>query len=76
LPRVAELAAQNQLQNLDTGRSIGELAGRLVAANGYLGGWGIAAALERGADIVVTGRVSDAALVIGPAAWWHGWKVD
>jgi hypothetical protein len=44
-----------------------------VTANAYLGGWGIAAGLEAGADIVVTPRVTDAALVIGPAAWWHGW---
>jgi len=28
------------------------------------------------ADVVVTGRVTDAALVTGPAAWWHGWKPD
>jgi hypothetical protein len=44
-----------------------------VSANAYLGGWGIAAALEAGADVVVTGRVTDASLVVGPAAWWHGW---
>ena len=45
-----------------------------ITANAYLGGWGIAGALERGADIVVSGRVADASLVIGPAAWWFGWK--
>ncbi|HEY0816889.1 MAG TPA: acyclic terpene utilization AtuA family protein [Pseudonocardia sp.] len=44
-----------------------------VSANAYLGGWGVAAALEAGADVVVTGRVTDASLVVGPAAWWHGW---
>ncbi|HVU73196.1 MAG TPA: acyclic terpene utilization AtuA family protein [Mycobacteriales bacterium] len=44
-----------------------------VTANAYLGGWPIAAALEGGAQIVVTGRCTDAALVGGPAAWWHGW---
>jgi hypothetical protein len=44
-----------------------------VTANAYLGGWGIATALDAGAQVVVTGRVTDAALVIGPAAWWHGW---
>ena len=49
---------------------------RLVTANAYLGGWGIAEALRRGADIVVTGRVTDAAVVCGPAAWHHGWAVD
>lgn len=50
--------------------------GEPVSANAYLGGWGIAAALGAGADVVVTGRVTDAALVTGPAAWWHGWDRD
>ena len=45
-----------------------------IAVNAYLGGWGIAAALKNGADIVITGRVTDAAPVIGVAAWWHGWE--
>ena len=45
-----------------------------VSANAYLGGWGIAEALGAGADVVVTGRVTDASLVVGPAAWWHGWQ--
>jgi hypothetical protein len=48
-------------------------AGEPLAANAYLGGWGIARALAGGADVVVTGRVTDAALVAGPAAWHHGW---
>ncbi|WP_433286526.1 acyclic terpene utilization AtuA family protein [Pseudonocardia sp. CA-142604] len=47
--------------------------GKPVSANAYLGGWGIAEALAAGADVVVTGRVTDASLVVGPAAWWHGW---
>ena len=50
------------------------VAGKPVSANAYLGGWGIAAALADGADVVVTGRVTDASLVVGPAAWWHGWS--
>jgi hypothetical protein len=45
-----------------------------LTANAYLGGFGIAAALDGGADVVVTGRVTDASLVVGPAAWWHGWN--
>ena len=49
---------------------------KLIAANAYLGGWGIAEALRRGADIVVTGRVTDAAVACGPAAWHHDWAVD
>ncbi|QAT84539.1 hypothetical protein EJ065_2969 [Corallococcus coralloides] len=47
-----------------------------LTANAYLGGWGIAACLEAGADIVVTGRVTDASLVVGPAAAHFGWKRD
>ncbi|HZH13249.1 MAG TPA: acyclic terpene utilization AtuA family protein [Archangium sp.] len=48
--------------------------GRPLTANAYLGGWGIAACLDAGADIVVTGRVTDASLVVGPAASHFGWK--
>ncbi|MGW3494722.1 acyclic terpene utilization AtuA family protein [Streptomyces sp. NPDC001020] len=44
-----------------------------LAAHAYLGGHGIAACLREGADIVVTGRVTDAALVTGPAAAHFGW---
>ena len=47
---------------------------RFVTANAYLGCWGIVEALRRGADIVITGRVTDAAVVCGPAAWHHGWR--
>ncbi|MFI7010332.1 acyclic terpene utilization AtuA family protein [Streptomyces sp. NPDC050145] len=56
---------------LGTGRFPGALT-----ANAYLGGAGIAACLEAGAEIVVTGRVTDAALVAGPAAWHFGWAPD
>ncbi len=48
-------------------------AGKPLSANAYLGGWGIAAALAAGADIVVTGRVTDASLVVGAAAHHFGW---
>ena len=47
--------------------------GAPLAANAYLGAWGIADALEGGADVVVTGRVTDASLVVGPAAAHFGW---
>ena len=47
-----------------------------LTANAYLGCWGIARALDAGADVVVTGRVTDASLVAGPAAWHHGWTPD
>jgi hypothetical protein len=47
-----------------------------LAANAYLGGWGIAESLRSGADVVVTGRVTDASLVVGPAAAHFGWQPD
>jgi Acyclic terpene utilisation family protein AtuA len=50
--------------------------GEPVAANAYLGGWGIARCLRAGADVVVTGRVTDASLVVGPAAAHFGWALD
>ena len=73
VPRLAELrAAGADLANLDTGEPLGDR--QVLTANAYLGGWGIAEALARGADIVITGRVTDAALALGPAAWHHGWQ--
>lgn len=47
-----------------------------LTANAYLGGFGIAAALTAGADVVVTGRVTDASLVVGPAVAHHGWDAS
>jgi hypothetical protein len=47
-----------------------------LTANAYLGGWGIKGALDRGADVVICGRVTDAALVVGPCAWRYNWKRD
>lgn len=47
--------------------------GKPLTANAYLGAWGIAACLDAGADVVITGRVTDASLVVGPAAHWFGW---
>ncbi|MGA7690021.1 MAG: acyclic terpene utilization AtuA family protein [Jiangellales bacterium] len=62
--------------NLSTGEKLADLGLVPVTANAYLGAFGIAAALEAGADVVITGRVTDAALAVGPAAWWHGWTPD
>jgi Acyclic terpene utilisation family protein AtuA len=72
--RLGELqAGGHALAHLDTGEPFGDVAEWVVTANAYLGCWGIVNALERGADVVITGRVTDAAVVIGPAAWHHGW---
>jgi hypothetical protein len=77
LPRLDELAAAgHELTHLDSGQPLSAAASKPVTANAYLGGWGITAALAAGADIVVCPRVTDASLVTGPAAWWHGWQRD
>lgn len=52
----------------------GGSAERFLTANAYLGCFGIVEALDRGADIVITGRVTDAAVTCGPAAWHHRWQ--
>ncbi len=76
LPRIAELAASGDLREFGPhSGGLGDPAA-LVSANAYLGCWGIVEALSAGADIVVTGRVTDAAVVCGPAAHHHGWRRD
>ncbi|WP_327110640.1 DUF1446 domain-containing protein [Nocardia sp. NBC_01730] len=58
----------------DLGARAGELGlGAPLTANAYLGAWGIVECLNAGADIVVTGRVTDASVVLGPAAAHFGW---
>ena len=75
--RLDELSAAGiDLANIDTGRPLASADRKTITANAYLGGWGIAEALGSGADIVVCPRVTDASLVVGPAAWWHGWARD
>ncbi|MCJ0903927.1 acyclic terpene utilization AtuA family protein [Rhodococcus sp. ARC_M6] len=55
----------------------GELGlGSPLTANAYLGAWGIVEALAADADVVVTGRVTDASVIVGPAAHHFGWKRD
>jgi len=69
------VAAGVDLAHFETGEPVGDTS-RFVTANAYLGCFGIVEALSSGADVVVTGRVTDAALVCGPAAWHHGWTRD
>ncbi|SDY40121.1 Protein of unknown function [Amycolatopsis xylanica] len=54
----------------------GEEFGKPLTANAYLGAWGIAECLNAGADVVVTGRVTDASVIVGPAAAHYGWARD
>jgi Acyclic terpene utilisation family protein AtuA len=75
LPRLDRLTAQGEaFTNIDTGVALAASANPPLTANAYLGAWGIKEALDRGADIVICPRVTDAAVVIGPAAWHFGWR--
>jgi hypothetical protein len=75
MPRLKELQDKGEaFIHLDKGITLKEAGAIPITANAYLGGWGVSEALGRGADIVVTGRIADAALAVGPAAWWFGWQ--
>ncbi|MEE2703051.1 MAG: acyclic terpene utilization AtuA family protein [Myxococcota bacterium] len=77
LPRLGELQAQGEaLEHLDRGIPLADLEAEVLSANAYLGGFGIVEALGRGADLVICPRVTDAAVVVGPAAWKFGWARD
>lgn len=74
LPRIDELLeAGVDLSNMDTGQPLETVRDRLTQANVYIGCEGIVEALERGADIVICGRVTDVALYLGPMRYALGW---
>lgn len=74
LQRLPEIfAAGAPLAHLSSGSPLEPLSGEVRSANAYLGAFPIAAALGRGADIVVTGRVTDASLIVGPLIHEFGW---
>lgn len=66
-------ARGEKLAHLDTGVALAASGIQPIAANAYLGAWGIVEALNTGADVVVCPRVTDASLVVGPSAWHFGW---
>lgn len=75
MPRLEELKDQGEtFVNIDKNTNLDSAEHNLLTANAYLGAWGIKEALDEGADIVVCPRVTDAAVVIGPAAWKFKWK--
>jgi hypothetical protein len=69
-------AISEKFAHMETGQPISAVADRLVTANAYVGAQPIAEALRAGADIVITGRVADPSLTVGPAIAEFGWKPD
>jgi hypothetical protein len=67
------LASGEPLTNMDTGQALSEVRARVLSANAYIGATGIVRALERGANIIITGRVADAAVTLGPMMFEFGW---
>jgi len=62
-----------RFENLDTGAPLSSLSSSVVSANAYLGARPIADAIAQGARLVISGRVADASLTVGPAAHEFGW---
>jgi len=74
LPRMEDLTNEGEVfENIDKNIPLNDSGFSTLTANAYLGAWGIKEALDNGADIVVCPRVTDAAVVIGPAAWKFNW---
>mgnify|MGYP000347167569 FL=1 len=63
-----------EFNNLDKKTSLKDSGYKVLTANTYLGAWGIKEALDQNADIVICPRVTDASVVIGPAAWKFNWQ--
>ncbi|MCQ4121309.1 acyclic terpene utilization AtuA family protein [Rhodococcus tibetensis] len=75
-----KLGLQAKIAHVEGDDLIGRAAelglGSPLTANAYLGAWGIVDCLNAGADVVVTGRVTDASVIVGPAAAHFGWQRD
>ena len=75
MPRMSELQENGEsFINIEKEIALDESGCDPLTANAYLGAWGIKEALDNNADIVVCPRVTDAAVVIGPAAWKFNWQ--
>jgi Acyclic terpene utilisation family protein AtuA len=61
--------------NLETGQPVDTILNSLVTANAYLGAEAILEVLRQGADIVITGRVADPSLTVGPCVHHFGWSL-
>ena len=75
IPRLDELLGSGEpFTNFDSGQPLGEVHSRIASANVYLGAGGIVAGLAQGARVVITGRVADVSLTVGPAVHEFGWS--
>jgi len=66
----------NELNNMETGKSIKTVKDKILSANVYFGAFPIVEALEKDADIVITGRTTDTGLTLAPMIYEFGWKKD
>jgi hypothetical protein len=72
----AHLARGVELKNMDTGEPLSVIREQVQSANVYFGAWPVADALAQGAQIVITGRVTDTGLALAPMIHEFGWKRD
>ena len=77
LGRLDELiAGGHPLTNMETGQPLADIREKVLSANAYLGMAPMVEALGRGADVVITGRVTDTGLTLGPIFHEFGWPAD
>jgi hypothetical protein len=77
LGRLDELIASGHpLANMETGRPLADIRDQVLSANAYLGMGPIVEALRGGADVIITGRVTDTGLTLGPIVHEFGWPAD
>src|SRR6266704_3180720 len=77
LDRVDDLIGRGiELRNMDTGELLSSVRDRIQSANAYLGAAPIVEALNKGAQVVITGRATDTGLTLGPMIHEFGWAAD
>ena len=77
MPRIDELLGKGiELRNMDTNEPLAKVRDLIQSANAYLGAWPMVEALNRGAQVVITGRATDTGLTLAPLIHEFGWKAD
>ncbi|MDQ2855118.1 MAG: DUF1446 domain-containing protein [Acidobacteriota bacterium] len=77
MPRLDDFISRGiELRNMDTGEPLSQVRDRIQSANVYLGAWPMVEALNRGAQIVITGRATDTGLTLAPMIHEFGWAAD